>query len=305
MDPRRIVLFAEALEHASLTRAARALNTTQPSLSRQIGSLERQAGVRLLNRTPDGVTPTAAGELLLRRADAVRAHLQAAEQELAELRELRTGRIRLAAFPTAAATLALDALLLLRTAHPDLAVTIEERDRRAALDAIATGRVDIALTFTDLDAWPADDLLDTSVLMEEPMLVALPAGHPKAAADRVELRSLADAPWIIGTGEGAPGLIERACLAAGFEPRVVARLDNQPAIQAAVAAGVGVTLIPELAVRHAQPGIALRRVPSRQPVRATFVHALRGPRQPAVEAGLDAIRHAAADHVRDALPARS
>lgn len=157
--------------------------------------------------------------------------------------------------------------------------------------------MDVALTFTDLDAWPDDDLLDTSVLFEEPMLVALPAGHPKAAANRVDLGSLADAPWITGTSEGAPGLIERACLAAGFEPRVVARLNSQPAIQAAVAAGVGVTLIPELAARHAHPGIAFRRVRSREPLRAMLVHALRGPRQPAVEAGLDALRRATADHV--------
>lgn len=117
MEPRRVVLFAQALEHRSLTRAARAAHMTQPSLSRQIASLEREAGVRLINRTPDGISATAAGEKLLRRAHAIRAQLDLARQELDEVLALEAGRLRLAAFPTAAATLALEALLSLRTAH--------------------------------------------------------------------------------------------------------------------------------------------------------------------------------------------
>lgn len=300
MDPRRVVLFAQALEHRSLTRAAHAAHVSQPSLSRQIASLEREAGVRLINRTPDGISATAAGEKLLRRARAIRAQLDHARQELDEVLGLGAGRLRLAAFPTAAATIALEALLSLRTGHPGVAVTIEERDRRSALDAIRTGRVDIALTFTDLDSWPQDDLLDASVLMKEPMLIALSADHPKAAADRLTLRSLAASPWITGTDSGAPGLIEKACQAAGFEPRVVARLDNQPAIQAAIAAGVGVTLVPALAVRHAPAGIAFRHLSPREPTRTVLVHVLRGPRQPATNAGLEALRRAAEAHCSDA-----
>jgi DNA-binding transcriptional LysR family regulator len=300
MDPRRVVLFAEALEHRSLTRAARAVHMSQPSLSRQIASLEREAGVRLINRTPEGISATVAGEMLLRRARAIRAHLDHARQEVDEVLGLAAGRLRLAAFPTAAATLVLEALLSLRTGHPDVAVTIEERDRWTALDAIRTGRVDIALTFTDLDSWPEDDLLDTSVLMKEPMLVALPADHPNAAADRLSLRSLAESPWITGTGGGAPGLIEKACQAAGFEPQVVARLDNQPAIQAAVAAGVGVTLVPALAARHARAGIAFRHLSPRVLTRTVLLHVLDGPCQPATNAGLEALRRAAEAHMRNA-----
>jgi DNA-binding transcriptional LysR family regulator len=297
MDPRRVVLFAEALEHRSLTRAARAMHMSQPSLSRQIASLERETGVRLVNRTRDGISVTVAGEKLLRRARAIRAQLDHARDELDEILGLAAGRLRLAAFPTAAATLALEALLSLRTAHPDMAVTIEERDRRTALEAIRTGRVDIALTFTDLDSWPEDDLLDTSVLMQEPMLVALPAGDPHAAAERLALRTLAASPWITGGGS-APGLIENACQAAGFEPRIVARLDNQPAIQAAVASGVGVTLVPALAARHARADIAFRHLSPRAPTRTVLLHVLRGPRQPATDAGLEALRRAAEAHMR-------
>jgi DNA-binding transcriptional LysR family regulator len=118
MDARRVVLFAEVPEHTSLTRAARAVHLSQPSLSRQIASLEREAGVRLINRTPEGISVTSAGEMLLRRAQAIRAQLDHARQELDEVLGLGAGRLRLAAFPTAAATLALEALLSLRTDHP-------------------------------------------------------------------------------------------------------------------------------------------------------------------------------------------
>jgi len=299
MDPRRVVLFAEALEHRSLTQAARAAHMSQPSLSRQIASLEREAGVRLVNRTPDGINVTAAGETLLRRARAIRAQLDQARQEVDEILGLGAGRLRLAAFPTAAATLALETLLAVRSRYPGVAVTIEECDRQTALEAVRTGRVDIALTFTDQNSWGSDDLVDTSVLMEEPMLVALPTDHPGAAANQVALRSLAASPWIIGTAGGAPGLIEKACQAAGFEPQVAARLDNQPAIQAAVAAGVGVTLVPALAARHPRTGITFRRVSRQGPVRIVLAHVLHGPHQPATDAGLAALRRAAEAHMRD------
>lgn len=293
MDPRRVVLFAHALDHRSLTHAARALHLSQPSVSRQIGSLEREAGIRLINRTSDGISPTAAGERLLRRARAVRAQIELARVELDEVLGLRAGQLRVAAFPTAAATIALEALLSLRTLYPDVTVTIEEHDRQTALDGIRAGRVDVALTFSDLDALPEDDLLDTSMLMMEPMLAALPADHPQATANRLSLANLATSPWIVGADRGGPGLIEKACLAAGFEPRIVARLEHQPAIQAAVAANVGVTLVPALAVRPAPAGIAFRRLTPREPVRRVLLHALRGPRQPATDAGLEALRAAA------------
>jgi DNA-binding transcriptional LysR family regulator len=299
MDPRRVLLFAKAVEHRSLTQAARAAHMSQPSLSRQIASLEREAGVRLINRTPEGISVTAAGEKLLRRARTIRAQLDHARQEIDEIVGLTAGRLRLAAFPTAAATLALDTLLEIRALHPGVAVTVEECDRRATLDAIHNGQADIGLTFTDLNSWDEDDLIETSILMTEPMLVALPTNHPQAADDEVTLSSLAAWPWIIGTSSDTPSLIETACRAAGFEPQVAARLDNQPAIQASVAAGVGVTLVPALATRGAGAGIVFRRLSSPRPARAVLGHVLRGPRDPLTEAGLQALGRAAETQKRD------
>src|SRR5689334_11754085 len=133
MDVRRLVLLAAIAEHGSVTRAAAALNLSQPALSRQLASLEREAGVRLLLRRPGGMIPTEAGEALIRRGEAIAAHAAAARQEVERRRSATAGQLRLAAFPTAAATLALDALIALRESHPAVTVTVEERDRDAAL----------------------------------------------------------------------------------------------------------------------------------------------------------------------------
>jgi DNA-binding transcriptional LysR family regulator len=291
MDARRLKLLAAVLEHGSFTRAAAALNLTQPSLSRQVAALERQAGVRLLDRVPNGVRATAAGLALARRGQAIDAHLKAADRELAQLRGLRAGRLRLAAFPSAAATLALDLLIALRDAHPGLSVTLEEHDRENALRALRTGTADIAITFTEADE-PSDDLFDTTPLFEEPMLLALPADDPRVADAPCFLSAFASDPWIIGT-RGDPGLIARACLRAGFAPRVAARLDNQPAIQAAVVAGVGTTLIPALAAQELRPGITAVELAPPTPSRRIHAHRLAGPADDVTATGLHALARVA------------
>lgn len=292
MDARRLLLLTAVCEHRSLTRAAGGLHLSQPSLSRQIASLERETGMRLLNRSRTGVTPTAAGSSLVRRGQAIRAHLAAAEREVARLRDLEAGELRLAAFPTAAATLALDALIDLREKHPGLAVTVTERGGSEALAAVRGGHADIAVTFAHLDS-PPDELLHRELLLEEEMLLALPVGDRRATALSVRLADLADERWILGTSAGVGGFIARACAAAGFEPAVVARLDNQPAIQAAVGAGVGITLIPGLAAGDLRPGVAVTRVAAPTPRRRIYASVLTGPRDAALEAGL-ATLHAAA-----------
>jgi molybdate transport repressor ModE-like protein len=292
MDSRRLQLLAAVAEHGSITRAAAATGFSQPSLSRQIASLEREVGFRLLVRSPGGVQPTAAGHALVHRGEAISAHVAAAEREAERVRGLTGGQLRIAAFPSAAATLALDAVLALRERHPELSVTVEERDGADALDQLRRGRADLAITFA-MRPQPSDVLLDTTLLLEEEMLLALPAGDPRARAPAIGLVNLREDPWILGMPRGDIGLIATACAEAGFEPRVSARLDNQPAIQAAVASGVGVTLIPALAAADLRPGVVVRRLRGRPPVRRVLGHALAGPRDPAVAAGLLALQHSA------------
>jgi DNA-binding transcriptional LysR family regulator len=293
MDGRRLQLLAAVVEHGSFTRAAPAVGLSQPSLSRHITSLEREHGVRLLDRFPSGVRATAAGAALAQRGQVIGAQVAAARREVARIRGLEAGQLRIAAFPTAAATLALDALVALRTAHDGLLVTIEELERDLALEALRTGRADIALTFTTA-AHDGEELTEATLLLEDEMLLALSARHPRAAIAEIALAELDDQPWIVGTARRAHGLIVSACRDAGFEPRISARLDNQPAIQAAVAADVGITLIPALACREIRPDLRLIRLTPPAPTRRVHAHTLAGPSDQAVVGGLHALRSAAA-----------
>jgi DNA-binding transcriptional LysR family regulator len=288
MDVRRLALLAAVAEHGSVTRAASALKVSQPALSRQITALELEAGMRLLVRGPGGVTPTPAGHALVRRGEAIAAHGAAGEREIAQLRSGGAGYLRIVAFPSAAATLALDAMTALRKTHPNVTVTVEERDRAEALRLVRRGQAEIAITFAERPGSRLD-LLASQPLLTDEMLVALPADDPRLGSP-LRLYDLRDDGWILGTS--GSGLITHACAAAGFTPRVVSRLDQQPAIQAAVAAGIGVTLIPELAARHLQPGLATRRFVG-APVRHVAAHTLEGPMDPVAAVGLEALAAAA------------
>jgi DNA-binding transcriptional LysR family regulator len=291
MDARRLQLLAAVVEHGSFTRAAPAVGLSQPSLSRHITSLEREHGVRLLDRFPSGVRATPTGAALARRGEVIGAQLAAARREIAQVRNLEAGQLRIAAFPTAAATLALDALVALRVAHQGLLVTIEELERDLALEALRTGRVDIALTFTTA-AGEREELTEATLLLEDEMLLALSAHHPNATVVEIALGELHDQPWIVGTAQRTHGLIVDACRHAGFEPRIAAQLDNQPAIQAAIAADVGISLIPALACREVRPDVRLIRLTPPVPTRRVHAHTLPGPSDQAVVCGLHALRRA-------------
>ena len=118
MDPRRVLVFRTVARAGSLSAAARELGWTQPAVSQQLQRLEREVGGPLLVRSSRGVTLTEAGRVLLGRADAVAGELHMAAEELASLAQLRGGRVRLVAFPSAAATMAPAALKLLAADHP-------------------------------------------------------------------------------------------------------------------------------------------------------------------------------------------
>src|SRR4051812_25539971 len=105
LDPRRLLVFAEVARRGSLAGAAQHLGWTQPAVAQHVKRLERDAGCALLVRTPRGVTLTEAGRALAEHATAITARLRAAREDLAALAELRTGRVRLAAFPSACAAL--------------------------------------------------------------------------------------------------------------------------------------------------------------------------------------------------------
>jgi DNA-binding transcriptional LysR family regulator len=302
LDPRRLALLREVARHGSFSRAAETLYLTQPAVSRQIAKLEREAGVRLLERNARGLRLTEAGRVAVERAEAIAGHLAAAEAEIDAIATLGAGRLRMAAFPTAASTLVLDAIRLFRRRHPDVELTFVEAGTNAGLRRLRAGEVDLALAFREHgrpvpDEW-AD--LDAELLLVDPLYVALPATHPLAERPAVRLRDLSGEGWIQAVQAGTTGITYQACLAAGFEPRIVALSDHAPITQGLVALGVGVTLISSLSVPQARKDIVVRPLKPAGPKRDVFAVTLPGRLPPPAIGAMVAILEESSGRYREA-----
>ncbi|MGA4778902.1 LysR family transcriptional regulator [Cellulosimicrobium sp. AB352] len=278
MDLTRLRVLAAVAREGSVTGAARALHYAQPSVSHHLARLEAEVGVPLTERHGRGVRLTAAGRLLAARADEIVGRVGAAREELDALVSLSAGRVRLAAFPSALATLVPDVVGRLAREHPGLGVGLVEAEPPEALDGLRRGAVDVALVF-EHDRSPVDveGLRAVPVLAEELFLVQAGAGpHPGTHPGRdsatdgaaasseegaVDLAPLADAAWIAGCERCRADLVGR-CERAGFTPRVAFETDDYVAVQALVASGVGVSLLPALALRaHRDPRVTVRALP--------------------------------------------
>lgn len=253
LDARRVLLFRDVVRAGSLTAAARELGWTQPAVSQHLRRLERETGCPLLVRGPRGVVPTEAGRALLARADAVAGELRLAGEEVAAIAGLRAGRVRLAAFPSAAAVLAPAAIARLTARFPGLEVSMTEAEPPEAMAAVRADEADLALVFGH-DGPPDDrrELAWTPVL-QEPVHLVLARDHREA-----RLADLADEPWIAGCPRCRSHLVAR-CAAAGFEPRVRYESDDYVMVQALVAQGLGVTSLPASALAaYRHPDVVVR-----------------------------------------------
>lgn len=244
VDPRRVLLFRTVARSGSLSAAARELGTTQSAVSQQLRRLEREAGGPLLVRSTRGSTLTEAGAALLARADTVHSALHHAREELGALADLRTGTVRLAAFPSAAATLVPPAVRALHDDHAGVQVTLLETEPPEATAAVLAGDVDVALVFGYDEQPDPDAPLSWVPLGVEPMRLILPADGPPA---RATTGWLADQSWVAGCERCRQHLVA-SCHAAGFEPRVLHESDDYVVVQNLVAHGLGVTLLPQLAL---------------------------------------------------------
>ena len=270
LDVRRMRVLREVAAKGSFSAAAESLAYTQSAVSQQIATLERETGARLVERGQRGIALTDAGRALVAHTDVILARLADAEAELEAIAGLRGGRVRMVAFPSVGATLMPPAIARFRAAHPavDLHLHPAEPDDGVAL--IRSGDADIALTTAPIDGSEPDDGIVRTMLLDDPMHVVMPVGHPLAAKARLRLEDLADEPWILGLG--SPTCMDarigmRACAAAGFEPQLVFRNDDYNAIQGFVAAGVGISLVPDLALVNVREDIVVRTLGRKAPVR--------------------------------------
>ena len=265
----RLRVLSEVVSRGSFSAAADALDYTQSAISQAIARLEAETGAALVVRDRRGVRPTAAGATLLDHAEGIFAQVQAAEDELAAVLGLRGGRLRVASFPSAGATLMPQAVATFRRRHPEIALTLAEGEPEEILPRLAAGEFDLALLYefpqdTDVD----DRSLTLTPLLEDPMDVALPAEHQLADQPDLSLADLRFQDWVQTSAQTPCARhVVRSCLEAGFEPNVTFESDDYETVQGLVAAGVGVALIPRLALTRVHSGIVVRALQPSSPLR--------------------------------------
>jgi molybdate transport repressor ModE-like protein len=297
LDLASLRMLRAVADAGTITGAAATLGLSQPAVSQHVRRLERRLGTALLDRSGRSVRLTEAGEALARHGATVASALRAATAEVSALAGLRSGRVRLVAFPSSSATLVPRALADLRTRHPGLTVTFDESEPPESLRALRAGACDVALAFS----YPGDargDGLDGLVarhLLDDATRVVLPADHPRADDPDLALADLADERWIAGCPRCRGHLLTSA-EASGFVPDIAFATDDYVAVLGLVEAGLGVAVLPDLVLPTAQrhPGVVLRRA---RGTSARRVHAVTTPdlvRVPAVTATIDALVAAAA-----------
>ena len=271
LEVKRLRILREVATHGSFSAAAESLYLSQSAVSQQVATLEREVGMALLDRSRDGATLTEAGRVLVSHADAAIARLEEAERELAALAGLEGGEVRIASFPSASATLLTVAVSDFVRRYPKVRISVAEEEPEQSLPRLRAGELDLALTF-DYPAAPAaeDRDVERTLLLTETMHVALPANHALADRARVPLAELGDEDWLSGACPSSCGeVVKASCRAAGFEPHIAYESDDYHVLQGFVAAGLGVTLLPDLAlptlrsdvvVRPIEPGAPQRRV---------------------------------------------
>jgi DNA-binding transcriptional LysR family regulator len=303
-DLRLLKVLREVALRGSFSAAADALSYSQPAVSQQIARLEAQAGVKLIERQPKGVRLTAAGEALMRHTERILAQLAEAQAELGEIASSARGRLRIGSFATAAGTIVPHAVSAFRRQRPGVKVDLLLMDPPASIPALRRGDIEIAITEEGgFEADPDLSGLGVERLMDDVLYASLPADHPLATRRAVALPDLRDEEWMLVGLRGScadSNIVLRACKDAGFEPNVAYTSDDYFAIQGLVAAGMGVALVPGLALASSRGDVAVRPLRGRPPYRrigAVFQTDATGP----VAVMLDCLREAA-DEYRRAAP---
>ena len=296
LDVRRLRVLHAVAGHGSVTAAAAALGYSGPAVSQQLAALEREVGMPLTERVGRGIALTPAADILVAHTDALLGQLDAAEAEVAGLREQIVGRVAIAAFPSAAAALLPGVWSTLTAEAPYVDLQLVEMEPEESLPAVSRGEVDVAVAHEyDLLPRPLDPDYERRELLTDPVLVAVHRDHPAAESTVVDLRSLSAEVFLAPrTHTSCAEMTLRACAQAGFVPRVAARATDFHVLLSLVAAGAGVLLVPRLAARCVPDEVRLV-APKRAITRQLFTVSRRGgDRTPAVRVVLDELTGAAA-----------
>jgi DNA-binding transcriptional LysR family regulator len=304
----RLRVLAELAERGSFSAAADALDYTQSAVSKQVAALEREVGTQLVVREVRPVRLTPAGDALARHGRAVLEGLATAQAELEAIAALEAGRLRVGTYSSVGATLVVQAVAAFRKRYPGIELSLIEAGRDKLVEEVRAGELDLAAVFD----FPAlglrvDEELESRHLLDEPHDLLLPADHRLAQKRKVTMAHLRDEEWLFPTlGPDSPTqkLFAATCAAAGYEPRIVFRVNDCEMFQALVASGVGVGFLPRLALHPVHPGVVIKPV-AEAPRRRILAVALPGLRTDPAEAFLGLLQDYAAAYPRLQGPARA
>ncbi|MET9292511.1 LysR family transcriptional regulator [Streptomyces sp. NPDC003077] len=267
-ESRHLRTFRVVVRTGSYSSAARELGYTQPAISHQMRQLENAAGTPLFTRAGRSLRLTEAGEMLARHTEHILDSLAYAEEQIAAVKRLRAGRVRVCTFPSASATIVSQAVARLSVENPGVRVELVDTEPPESLCALQRGECDVTLAFDYPDMADAPALAEqlppedavTVPLLDDPVMVLLPRGHPLRRKRGVRLADLADERWIAGCPRCRTHFVQ-LCAQAGFDPDITFTTDDNLAVQSLVAAGVGIAAMPGLVLsflRH--PQVAALRI---------------------------------------------
>lgn len=245
-DSRHIRSFHEVVRTGSYSAAARSLGYTQPAITQQMKALERSVGTVLFTRVGRRMRLTEAGEALSRHAGVILGNIDAAQQQMNAITRLRTGRVRLCAFPSATATLIPEALARLARGHRGIRVELQEYEPPESLRRLVHGDADVTLAFTypGLREEVPDEVVEVP-LMEDQLTVLMPTRHPMARRRSVRLADLSGERWIAGCLRCRANFLHE-CAEQGFAPDIAFTTDDNLVIQSLVSEGLGIAMMPGL-----------------------------------------------------------
>ncbi|NTW28225.1 MAG: LysR family transcriptional regulator [Coriobacteriia bacterium] len=311
----RLKMLREVASRGTIAAAAEALFMTPSAVSQQMAVLEREAGIQLLERHGRGVKLTDAGSRLVTNTERVLAELERAEADLVAASRGIVGHVRVSAFPTAARALLVPVFPTLLKDYPNLRVSMVDLEPEESLPALKNDALDLVVTY-EWNVLPSleDPGIEREQLFTEPVFLALPAGHSLANKEQIAVADLREEEWIVG--RDATSMLELVVTATrreGYEPRTDFHSMDFQVILAAVGAGLGVALVPPLALIGEYPDVAIRRIEGLHLDRTIWSNIRRGSGgNPGIAVVLAALRATAADvsahmsvHPADGAPAKT
>ncbi|WP_234086524.1 LysR substrate-binding domain-containing protein [Azonexus sp. R2A61] len=259
MEFRQLKYFIAVAEELNIGRAAARLHISQPPLTRQIQQLEEEFDTQLFLRTPRGVELTQAGEMFLRDARNIRDLMLQSIERVREAGQGKRGKLDIGIFGSGILDVIPKVLHAFRATHPDVQIALHQMNKNEQIEALRQRR--IMAGFNRMLA-PLPDISSEPVMLES-IMVAVNEKHPLAAKPAILLKELAGQPLILFPGGSRPSFIDKVwalCAGEGFEPKVAQEVGDAPTSVALVAAGFGLSLVPEAASSLSVPGVAYRRL---------------------------------------------